>query len=75
MWGVDKKKDELPAKATSTSQSVEWIDAVSGRHISTDPENLLAQRRLIWRSQYGWSYDVWPSDAANYASGAGPNAR
>jgi hypothetical protein len=48
-----------------------FVDAISGQHISSDPQSLLQQRQLTFSKDYGWQYDVWVEDSLKYAlSGA-----
>lgn len=48
-----------------------FVDCVAGKHASTGVQLLLEKRRLIWRKDYGWTWDAWVDDPAQYAlSGA-----
>eukprot|EP00878_Enallax_costatus_P005264 GHUV01005531.1.p1 GENE.GHUV01005531.1~~GHUV01005531.1.p1 ORF type:complete len:122 (+),score=43.11 GHUV01005531.1:285-650(+) len=51
-----------------------FIDAITERHISTDPARLLQRRCLTHSKQYGWTYDVWIDNPARYAL-TGANSR
>ncbi|GAX80704.1 hypothetical protein CEUSTIGMA_g8139.t1 [Chlamydomonas eustigma] len=67
MWGANSKRDA----SSTTPVNGTWVDAVTGRHITSDLDSLLAQRRLTYRKDYGWCYDVWPEQPTAYAlSGA-----
>lgn len=65
--------------AASTSgrqpQGAVWVDVIAGRHASTDMQLLLGTRELLWRKEYGWTWDAWTDSAAQYATGAGANGR
>jgi hypothetical protein len=67
MWGSNSKRDTTLHSVVNGT----WVDAVTGRHITSDIDSLLAQRRLTYRKDYGWCYDVWPEHPTAYAlSGA-----
>uniref|UniRef100_A0A7S0R507 Uncharacterized protein n=1 Tax=Chlamydomonas leiostraca TaxID=1034604 RepID=A0A7S0R507_9CHLO len=51
-----------------------FVDCVSGKHASTDPQLLCDKRRLMWRPQYGWVYDAWVSKPEEFSL-AGANGR
>jgi hypothetical protein len=51
-----------------------FVDAISGQHISSDPQSLLQQRQLTFSKDYGWQYDVWVDDPLKYAL-SGANSR
>lgn len=44
-----------------------FVDAITERHVSTDPSSLLQRRCLTHSKKYGWTYDVWIDDAGRYA--------
>lgn len=51
-----------------------FVDAISGQHVSSDPQSLLQQRQLTFSKDYGWQYDVWVDDPLKYAL-SGANSR
>jgi len=51
-----------------------FVDAISGQHVSSDPQSILQQRRLTFSKDYGWQYDVWVEDPLKYAL-SGANSR
>mmetsp|Transcript_10205 Transcript_10205/g.17776 ORF Transcript_10205/g.17776 Transcript_10205/m.17776 type:complete len:148 (+) Transcript_10205:75-518(+) len=52
-----------------------YVDAIRGAHASTSANLLLDQRRLVWRKDYGWTYDAWVDDPWAYAQSGGANSR
>lgn len=50
------------------------VDAIAGRHVASDPQQLLQRRRLVFSRAHGWQYDVWVDDAGKHAL-AGANSR
>ncbi|GFR51425.1 hypothetical protein Agub_g13713 [Astrephomene gubernaculifera] len=60
--------------AAATRPSGVFVDAVTGRHACTSAAELLATRRLTWDKHFGWTYDAWIDDPAQYAL-SGANGR
>lgn len=63
----------MKGQQPETQQAV-FIDAISGQHVSSDPQSLLKQRQLTFSKDYGWQYDVWIQDPGKYAL-SGANSR
>mmetsp|Transcript_26848 Transcript_26848/g.58584 ORF Transcript_26848/g.58584 Transcript_26848/m.58584 type:complete len:98 (-) Transcript_26848:499-792(-) len=51
-----------------------FVDAVTGRHVTNDPQQLLQLRRVAYRKEYGYCYDCWPEQPSAYAL-SGANGR
>mmetsp|Transcript_8593 Transcript_8593/g.23088 ORF Transcript_8593/g.23088 Transcript_8593/m.23088 type:complete len:105 (+) Transcript_8593:201-515(+) len=47
-----------------------YVDAVAGRHATTDVGLLLDRRGLVWRKDFGWTYDAWVDRNEYSLSGA-----
>ena len=48
-------------------EEVVFVDAVAGRHAAGTADALLNTRRLQWRKEYGWTYDAWVDNPAQFA--------
>eukprot|EP00882_Tetradesmus_deserticola_P010477 GHRQ01011066.1.p2 GENE.GHRQ01011066.1~~GHRQ01011066.1.p2 ORF type:complete len:109 (+),score=49.97 GHRQ01011066.1:650-976(+) len=44
-----------------------FVDAVTGRHATSDSASLLQRRCLTFDKNYGWTYDVWVDDVGRCA--------